>query len=609
MDSIKDFPNLETASKKLLRSLETANYLYTHLNKLDQAKKAASKDDASKTAENKEKETKEQEGTKSEDSNFSIQNSPNFEKQVKMVDELRSLWGQLSDCLTQLEKMPDSHHAILALQNAAEAFFLCYSMFFPQSPKSTSTKEQTATNSTVDNLQSLTQPQSTSINSPDSQPSSTVNLNDANSYQKEMFAFAEKHRSVLNQILRGNNQSLESNAFAILTHFPKLLDFDVKRKYFHKELKKVGSRDRNRYRAEDIAIRVRRSHIFGDSFRELHRLRNSDWRSRFYIMFEGEEGQDAGGLLREWYQVITREIFNPNYALFINAPGDRVTYMINKSSYVNPEHLDYFKFVGRLIAKAIYDNKQLDCYFTRAFYKHILNIHVKYQDIESEDPEIFKSLEFLLNNSIEALGYDLMFCVEVEEFGVRSSRQLKDNGSKLLVTDANKQEYVHLMCQMKMTGSIRQQLNAFLEGFYELIPRNLISIFNEQELELLISGLPEIDVDDLCVNTEYKNYTRTSQQIQWFWRALRSFDQEDKAKFLQFVTGTSKVPLQGFAHLEGMNGTQKFTIQKDTRSQDRLPSAHTCFNQLDLPEYPNYETLQKMLLLACRECSEGFAFA
>ncbi|CAK5049459.1 unnamed protein product [Meloidogyne enterolobii] len=189
MDSIKDFPNLETASKKLLRSLETANYLYTHLNKLDQAKKAASKDEAPKTAENKEKETKEQEGTKSEESNFSIQNSPNFEKQVKMVDELRSLWGQLSDCLTQLEKMPDSHHAILALQNAAEAFFLCYSMFFPQSPKSTSTKEQTTT-STVDNLQSLTQPQSTSINSPDSQPSSTVNLNDANSYQKEMFAFA-----------------------------------------------------------------------------------------------------------------------------------------------------------------------------------------------------------------------------------------------------------------------------------------------------------------------------------------------------------------------------------------------------------------------------------
>lgn len=72
-------------------------------------------------------------------------------------------------------------------------------------------------------------------------------------------------------------------------------------------------------------------------------MRVNDWKGRFYIMFEGEEGQDAGGLLREWYSIITREIFNPNYALFMTAPGDRVTYMINPASYINHEHLDYFK--------------------------------------------------------------------------------------------------------------------------------------------------------------------------------------------------------------------------------------------------------------------------
>lgn len=162
---------------------------------------------------------------------------------------------------------------------------------------------------------------------------------------------------------------------------------------------------------------------------------------------------------------------------------------------------------------------------------------------------------------------------------------------------------------MKMTESIRKQIDAFLEGFYDIIPKKLISIFNEQELELLISGLPEIDIDDLCNNTDYKTYTRSSPQIQWFWRALRSFEQEDLAKFLQFVTGTSKVPLQGFSQLEGMNGVQKFTIHMDHRSTDRLPSAHTCFNQLDLPQYESYEKLRQMLLLAIRECSEGFAFA
>lgn len=85
----------------------------------------------------------------------------------------------------------------------------------------------------------------------------------------------------------------------------------------------------------------------------------------------GEEGQDAGGLLREWYMIMSREIFNPNYALFMTAPQDRVTYTINPLSYYNNEHLSYFKFVGRIIAKAIYDNKLLECYFTRSFYKHI----------------------------------------------------------------------------------------------------------------------------------------------------------------------------------------------------------------------------------------------
>jgi len=214
-----------------------------------------------------------------------------------------------------------------------------------------------------------------------------------------------------------------------------------------------------------IRLYIRRNNIFSVSCRE---LKSSDWKSRFYITFEGEEGQDAGGLLREWYSLITREIFNPNYALFITVPGDRVTYMINKSSHINPEHLDYFKFAGRVIAKAIYDNKQLDCYFTRAFYKHILGVPVRYQDIESEDPSYFKSLEFLLQNPIEDLGSELTFSVEVEEFGVRSMRQLKEDGSKILVTDQNKEEYVQLVCQMKMTGSIRKQLDAFLEGFIYL---------------------------------------------------------------------------------------------------------------------------------------------
>ena len=113
----------------------------------------------------------------------------------------------------------------------------------------------------------------------------------------------------------------------------------------------------------------------------------------------------------------------------------------------------------------------------------------------------------------------------------------------------------------------------------------MIAIFNEQELELLISGLPDIDIDDWKNNTEYHNYSASSSQIQWFWRAVRSFDKEERAKLLQFVTGTSKVPLNGFKELEGMNGFSQFNIHRAYGNKDRLPSSHTCFNRKS-PSFP-----------------------
>ena len=105
--------------------------------------------------------------------------------------------------------------------------------------------------------------------------------------------------------------------------------------------------------------------------------------------------------------------------------------------------------------------------------------------------------------------------------------------------------------------------------------KDLISIFDETELELLISGLPTIDIEDLRKNTDYVNCTIGSQNIIWFWEVLRAFSEEEKAKFLQFVTGTSKVPLEGFKMLKGMRGITKFNIHKVAGGPKRLPSAHT----------------------------------
>ena len=326
---------------------------------------------------------------------------------------------------------------------------------------------------------------------------------------------------------------------------------------------------------------------------------------RLSIKFHDEEGLDAGGVTREWFSVLSRQMFDPNYALFKISAVDKITYQPNRTSYINPDHLQYFAFVGRIIGKAIYDNRLLDCYFTRSFYKHILGIPVDFQDLEAVDPEFYKSLVWILNNDITDV-IEASFSVEVDEFGSHKIIDLIPDGRMVPVTEANKREYVKLVTEGKLTKAIKPQIDAFLKGFHEVIPEVLISIFNEQELELLISGMPDIDVDDWRNNTEYSGYTVSSPSIHWFWRAVRSFDQEYRAKLLQFVTGTSKVPLDGFASLQGSSGVQRFQIHRDYGPNTRLPSAHTCFNQLDLPEYQSYEQLRDMLIKAINECGTGF---
>ncbi|KAI8364986.1 hypothetical protein EDC96DRAFT_443776, partial [Choanephora cucurbitarum] len=418
------------------------------------------------------------------------------------------------------------------------------------------------------------------------------------------FAFTEKHKKVLNIMVR-NNPTLMSGSFALLVRNPKMLEFDNKRNYFVQQLHK---RTTPRENYPMLQLNVRRQYVFEDSYHQLQGRTGDEIKNgKLAVKFYDEEGVDAGGVTREWFSVLARQMFDPNYALFITSAADKLTYQPNRDSAVNPDHLSFFKFVGRVIGKAIYDGRLLDAYFTRSFYKHILGRTVDYRDVEALDPEYYKSLVWMLENDITDI-IDLTFSIETDFFGTKETVDLKPNGRNIPVTEANKHEYVTLVTEQKLTTAIKDQINAFVQGFHDVIPASLIQIFNEQELELLISGLPDIDIDDWKNNTEYMGYSSTSPPVQWFWRAVRSFDQEERAKLLQFATGTSKVPLEGFSQLQGSGGVQKFQIHKDFGGQDRLPSAHTCFNQVDLPQYDSYENLRTNLFKAINECSTGFAF-
>ncbi|KAI1319340.1 hypothetical protein EDD11_004206 [Mortierella claussenii] len=426
-----------------------------------------------------------------------------------------------------------------------------------------------------------------------------------NSTEELFLQFTEKHSKILNIMVR-NNPALMSGSFSLLVHNPKMLEFDNKRNYFTQQLHK---RNPTRDHYGTLQMNVRREMVFVDSFSQLQSRTGEEIKySKLNVHFHGEEGVDAGGVTREWFQALARQMFNPDYALFKTSAADKLTYQPNRASWVNSDHLLFFKFIGRVIGKAIYDGRLLDAYFTRSFYKHILGRPVDYRDVEAVDPEYYKSLVWMLENDITDIVEET-FSMETDDFGNKKIVDLKPNGRNIPVTEENKHEYVKYITEQKLTLAIKDQIHSFLQGFHEIIPAHLISIFNEQELELLISGLPDIDVDEWKNNTEYQNYSPGSPQIQNFWRAVRSFDQTERAKVLQFVTGTSKVPLGGFSQLQGISGVQKFQIHKDFSSTKRLPSAHTCFNQLDLPEYETYEELRQQLLTAVSECSTGFAFA
>ncbi|KAK3344396.1 hypothetical protein B0T25DRAFT_326327 [Lasiosphaeria hispida] len=422
------------------------------------------------------------------------------------------------------------------------------------------------------------------------------------------FTFTEEHRRILNELVR-HNPKLMSGTFSLLVKNPKVLEFDNKRNYFNRSVHHKAGNQQTRSSHGPLQLQVRREHVFHDSFKALYFKSGAEMKfGKLNIRFHGEEGVDAGGVTREWFQVLARQMFDPNYALFIPVSSDRTTFHPNKLSAINDEHLMFFKFIGRIIGKALYEGRLLDCYFSRAVYKRILGKAVSVKDMESFDPDYYKSLVWMLENDITDIITET-FSIEDDEFGVTKVVDLIENGRNIPVTDENKHEYVRLIVEHKLLSSVKEQMEHFLKGFHDIIPEELIAIFNEQELELLISGLPDIDVDDWKSNTEYHNYTAASQQIQWFWRAVRSFDKEERAKLLQFVTGTSKVPLNGFKELEGMNGISRFNIHRDYGNKERLPSSHTCFNQLDLPEYENYDILRTQVLKAITAGSDYFGFA
>uniref|UniRef100_A0A8C1H9P2 E3 ubiquitin-protein ligase HACE1 n=2 Tax=Cyprinus carpio TaxID=7962 RepID=A0A8C1H9P2_CYPCA len=359
---------------------------------------------------------------------------------------------------------------------------------------------------------------------------------------------------------------------------------------------------------ENDILLVHRDSIFRSSCEVVSKSSNEKLKQGIAVRFHGEEGMGQG-VVREWFDILSSEIINPDYALFTQS-ADGTTFQPNSNSSVNPDHLNYFRFAGQILSLALYHRQLVNIYFTRSFYKHILGIPVSYQDVSSIDPEYAKNLQWILDNDISDLGLELTFSVETDVFGTMEEVPLKPGGTAIQVTQDNKEEYVQLVTELRMTRAIQPQINAFLQGFHTFIPPSLIQLFDEYELELLLSGMPEIDVMDWKKNTEYTSgYDLQEPVVQWFWEVVENLTQEERVLLLQFVTGSSRVPHGGFAFLMGGSGLQKFTIAAVPYTSNLLPTSSTCINMLKLPEYPSKDVLRDRLLVALHCGSYGYTMA
>uniref|UniRef100_A0A8B9K1G5 HECT-type E3 ubiquitin transferase n=1 Tax=Astyanax mexicanus TaxID=7994 RepID=A0A8B9K1G5_ASTMX len=352
-------------------------------------------------------------------------------------------------------------------------------------------------------------------------------------------------------------------------------------------------------------IEVCREEIFEESYRQVMKMRQKDLWKRLMVKFRGEEGLDYGGVAREWLYLLSHEMLNPYYGLFQYSRDDIYTLQINPDSAVNPEHLSYFHFVGRIMGMAVFHGHYIDGGFTLPFYKQLLGKPITLEDMESVDPDLHNSLVWILENDITGV-LDHTFCVEHSAYGQIIQHELKPNGKTIPVSEETKKEYVRLYVNWRFLHGIEAQFLALQKGFNEVIPQHLLKAFDEKELELIVCGLGKIDIHDWRANTRLKHCTADSNVVKWFWKAVETFDEERRARLLQFVTGSSRVPLQGFKALQGAAGPRQFTIHQIDASTNNLPKAHTCFNRVDIPPYESYDKLYDKLLTAIEETC-GFA--
>ena len=303
-----------------------------------------------------------------------------------------------------------------------------------------------------------------------------------------------------------------------------------------------------------------------------------------YVQFATESLGRGPGAIRDWFTEVTSQIFSPSTGLFALRESYTV---INETCVHHDEFMEYFRAVGGFLALSLVEETPIGATFPVMFYAKLLNATLTLEDIEEDEPALYRSFnQVLLMSADELDGLDISIGNET-----------------IALTVANRAEVISRKINSLMDPTTERQLDAVVSSFGEVIPPNLLSdLFSPTELRNLVRGDPVIDVEDMISHATLEGYQTDSLQIHWLWNLVRSFDQANLSAFLRFLTGATHLPVGGFAIFGNV------TIERGPHfTAQSLPESHTCFNRLTLPPYADEATLRTRVQQAL-DYGGGMAF-
>ncbi|KAF4582062.1 hect [Ophiocordyceps camponoti-floridani] len=401
----------------------------------------------------------------------------------------------------------------------------------------------------------------------------------------------------------------------------KILEYDTRRQMQNKARDAFFDSIMTRRNIKQyLSLDVRRDCLVDDSLKAVSEVIGSgsgDVKKALRITFRGEEGIDGGGLRKEWFLLLVREVFNPDHGLFLYDDDSRYCYF-NPNSF---ETSDQFFLVGVVMGLAIYNSTILDVALPPFAFRKLLaaapahgqgpsshprpSMKYSLDDLAEYKPRVARSLRQLLeyDGDVEQV-FALDFVYDMERYGTSMPVPLCLGGERKPVTSSNRREYVELYVRYALETAVARQFEPFKRGFYTVCGGHAFSLFRPEEIELLVRGSDEtLDISALRAVAEYDNWgsdkpDETEPVVGWFWETFQSAAPADQRKMLLFITGSDRLPAMGAAML---------TIKISCLGEDcgRFPIARTCFNMLSLWKYESKQRLEGMLWRAVRE-SEGF---